>query len=242
MFKAITSNSFFGINSGNCCDMLVTYSEKIQVWARRWWDKCMLMMETDLVNSMWHLCSPWITGLGSEALQWETQLQFFNEHLTTLSFYDFFWLYCLLRVFFWESHLVSQWSISHKAGISVLFCEPLEGSGEVGVDSPVWSSSTYVRISVLCELQFPAKLRYELAKRGLGSAALEISGSGWPPRIPPGSCLILDAGKLRQIVISTMRPCPWLFLPLQWNSSQMDCLEILAFSCKLNPAQVIYHH
>lgn len=90
MFKAITNNSFFGINSGNCCDMLVTYSEKIQVWARGWWDKCMLMMETDLVNSMWHLCSPWITGLGSEALQWETQLQFFNEHLTTLSFYDSF--------------------------------------------------------------------------------------------------------------------------------------------------------
>lgn len=66
--------------------MLVTYHEKIQVQERG----CVVMMETDLINSMWHLCFPWITGLGSEALQWETQLQFFNEHWTTLSFDDSF--------------------------------------------------------------------------------------------------------------------------------------------------------
>lgn len=47
-------------------------------------------METDLVNSVWHLCSPWITGLGSEALQWKTQLQLFNEHLTTLGLMTLF--------------------------------------------------------------------------------------------------------------------------------------------------------
>lgn len=45
-------------------------------------------MGADLVNSLWHLCSSQITGLWSEALQWETQLQFFNMHLTTLSFGD----------------------------------------------------------------------------------------------------------------------------------------------------------
>lgn len=47
-------------------------------------------MGADLVNSLWHLCSSQITGLWSEALQWETQLQFFNMQLTTLSFSDSF--------------------------------------------------------------------------------------------------------------------------------------------------------
>lgn len=156
IFKALSSNNFFGINSGNCCDMLVTYSEKIQVWERGWWDKCMLMMETDRANSVWHLCSSWITGLGSEALQWETQLQFFSEYLTTLSLDDS-WLYCRLCIFFWASHLYSQWSICHKAGFSVLFYEPLEGSGEIGVDSPVWNSNMSVQITVLCLTAIPSK-------------------------------------------------------------------------------------
>lgn len=110
------------------------------------------MMETDLVNSVWHLCSPWITGLRSEALQWKTQLQFFNEHLATLSFND---LYCRLCVLFWASHLVSRWFISQKADAPVLFYVPLEGSGEVGVDSPLWNSNIYVQITVLCLIAIP---------------------------------------------------------------------------------------
>lgn len=56
-----------------------------------------------------------------------------------------------------------------------------------------------------------------------------LSGWGWPPRIPPGPCLILDSVKLRQTLISTMMPCPQVFLPLPWNSSYMDCLEIVGF-------------
>lgn len=66
-------------------------------------------METDLVNSVWHLCSPWITGLGSEALQWKTQLQLFNEHLTTLGFNDSFSGSTTSCVFYF-GHLT--WSLS----------------------------------------------------------------------------------------------------------------------------------
>lgn len=94
-------------------------------------------MGTDLVNSVWHLCSPWISGLGSEALQWETQLQFFNEHLTTLDSMTLFLALLQAVCFVLGISLGLSVVLSQKAGISVLFYEPLGGSGEVGVDSPV---------------------------------------------------------------------------------------------------------
>lgn len=134
----------------------------------------MLMMETDLVNSVWHLCSPWITGLGSEAPQWETQLQFFNEHLTTLCL-DVSFSGSTAGCVFYFGHLT--WSLigpfSIKQGSLSSFMSLWKASGEVGVDSPGWNSNMYVQIAVLCLIAIPAK----------GSACIKMqqsSSTSWP--------------------------------------------------------------
>lgn len=209
-------------------------------------------MGTDLVNTMWHLCSSYITGLWSEALQRETQLQFFNMRLTTLSVKDYLSGSAADCVCFWASWCLSG-SLPIKQGSLSSFVGLWEGPGEVGVDSLVWNMKKYVQLPVLCLTAIPSE--DFLQKGSNGQVWINQEGSG----ICSTRGICLDG-----VLTSKDSSCPFFnlgFCETKTNSDKhIDAVPSGSLtvtmkqfvnglpwkngfsSCKLNPPQVIYHH